>query len=750
MHQQVLSDVYAPTRSEVTKQLHKLFKNKDNVARLRTFTERFRARLVEMAAQDSEINVRVSTIELLDTVRKTGLLEPDDIDNVGRLVFDAEPRVRKAVGNFFAENVHDHFESTVEDLGGEEGLVEIMGEEVEDEYDRPRISWLTLKCMAEALQSYDAGDEDSSQTRGENLGLIVTGNESRYTLAAQTICNGLPEAQEWEVIAGYLLYDFSDAQSSAEAADTDVKKRLELNEQERTLLLAVLNVAVTNTLSEGLEGESEKKRKKTKAQKEEAQNIREAAALHLAKLIPRLLKRFGTNPTTTTAVLRLEHVLNLEIFQELRQDSTTYASLMDDIKEQFLTHADRDVVAEASTALLHARTYDDLHELTKEKLGNCWDDCIEGLRTLMRRSKILDNIVMICHTVRRIEHLASISDCVDIFEVENRTAVKQKSGPVTLRDMLMEILRDPSLDSEAGEEADEVLVSTMKSLLFYYMWSTRNLRNAIASKEAIADLPDFQPFSQALTSIINTREPLFPIRISAIGTLLDLYTLFATFRHTPSSSDTNPNIDALTQHIPSTAQPLIQTTYHALEKLYAKKTRKTLQAAVNDDLDSEPEDSDDDNDEDDHASLALQVEKQLCELAGKMVLAIVGRVLDHEGPKRGKLKERLQRNRLKLGANYKEVIAYLDGPKVAKKGKAKKAAGPTKTGAKKGAKSVERVVDEESEDEEERSEDEGERELVEDRIEDPDGDAESVGGGGGGGEGNARAGADDDDEIMGD
>ena len=131
-----------------------------------------------------------------------------------------------------------------------------------------------------------------------------------------------------------------------------------------------------------------------------------------------------------------------------------------------------------------------------------------------------------------------------------------------------------------------------------------------------------------------------------------------------------------------------------------------------------------------------------------MVLAIVGRVLDHDGPKKGKLRERLQRNKTRLGPNFKEVVAYLDGPKTkAKKGRA---AGAAKKGGKKAITSAEVVEESESEDEgvnEEGGElDLRERELVEDRIVDPDEEIE--------GEENARAGADEvedgDEDIMGD
>ena len=751
----VLSDISTPTRAEVVKQLGKLFKNKDNAPRLRTFTEKFRARIVEMAVRDSDVSVRAGTVELLGMIRKTGLLEPDDIDTVGGLIFDAEPRIRKAVAGFFAENVNDFYESTIEDFGGEEGLADLLGEEVEDDFDAPKSSWLKLKCVVEALQSYDAEDDGQDSGLREGGGgnsLIATGVDTRYAMAARTIYEGIPVAREWEVLAGYLLFDLSSADQSLEGADATLESRCKLNEKEAVLLFEILNVAVNARLSEAIEAETDKRGHKTKALKKDFREIRENTALRLAKTLPQLLKKFGSNPSTATAVLRLGQVLDLEIFQELRQDSTTYASLLDDINKQFLTHTDQGVLAEASTAILHAREYEDLEEVTENKVQELWDEMISTLRALMN-SREDDNISELCITVRRIANLASISDCVAVLELEGRSGSKKKASlrstasPLSL---LIELIRDPELDNEAGEEADEILISAVKILLFYYMWTVRSLQTAIPSGTAITKFPDLALFAQSLETLVDNRLAASPVRLTALGTILDLYTLFATFRHVqiPPNHPNANQIQSLVQHIPTSAASLILSTYTALEKSFAKNSHRTLEAAPDDDLASDPEDSSDDEDVDapNHTQQEILIaEKRLCEMAGKMVLAIVGRVLDHEGPDRGKISERLKRNKLKMGSNFKEVVAYLDGPKPKEK---------KRTLAKKSGKKVVKPVeieDEDEESEEDRHVEEGgeedlrERELVEDRIVDPDDESA-------GGEESARADADEveDDDIMGD
>ena len=766
----VLSDPSAPTRAEVIKQLGKLFKNKDNAPRLRTFTEKYRKRMLEMAVQDSEVSVRAATVELLDMIRKTGLLEPNDIDVVGRLIFDAEPRVRKAVTGFFAENINDLYDATVEDFGGDEGLTEILGEEVEDDYDAPRASWLKLKCIAEALHSYDVED-DERDLRGTGGGgaLIATGADSRYAMAARTIYDGISAARECEVLAGYLLFDLSSTEQPLEGADATLESRCKLNEKEATLLLELLNVAVKTRLSDAVEAETDKRGHRPKAQKEASREIRESTALRLAKMLPQLLKKFGSNPSTASAVLRLGQILDLKIFQELRQDSTTYASLLDDINKQFLTHTDQGVLAEASTAILHARRFEDLEEVTESKVQELWDDTISTLRALMS-SRQDDNMSELCNTVRRIANLASISDCVAVLDLEGRPASKKKQNAQTTASalsLLMDLIRDPELDNAAGEEADDTLISAVKAVLFYYMWTVRSLQTAIPSGTAISKLPDLALFTQSLETLVDDRPAASPVRLVAVGTILDIYTLFATFRHAkiPTNYQGAHKIQALVQHIPSSAESLILSTYTALEKSFASKSRRTLEAAPDDDLASDPEDSSDDEDEDEpnHAQQeTLIAEKRLCELAGKMVLSILGRVLDCEGPKKGKIRERLKRNKMKLGSNFKEVLAYLDDPKpkVKKRAPAKKKVDKPAAieDANKGSGGEGEVEDEEEEEEERQVEEGGEddlreRELVEDRIVDPDEDEGASAAGAEGGEA-ANAGMndvdDEEDDIMGD
>ncbi|KAI9762085.1 MAG: hypothetical protein M1835_008075 [Candelina submexicana] len=735
----LLSDISAPTRQEVVKQLQRLFNNKENFGRLRTFTERFRPRLMEIATRDAEPNVRAASVELLDSIREAGMLEPDDIDVIGKLMFDSEPKVRKAVVGFFTENINDLYESKLEELGGEESLEEVLEHDDDEGFDRPRIAWIKLKCLAEVLLNYDSEDREelpSQVQRGHSAAndvLVASGVESRFSLAAQALYDRIPEVKHWEVLAGYLLFDHTAVEKDNETKTDDVEKMVQsacrLEEREEIILLEVLNTAVKLRLTQAVESELDKKGKKTKARKQESAEVQETAARHLAQLIPKLLDKFGAIPNAASAVLRLEHVLNLEIFQELRQDSNNYSSLLDEINKQFMTHADQNVLVEASAALLHAKGFEELEEITDGKVQVLWEDNINTLHALVQgkdvelRGNLSSNaLTELSNSVRRISNLVSISDCAEILETVPTFAGKKSkddSPPADPLSILLEIVKrgapSEDLDDDVNTLEDELALSASKSALVYFMWKVYSLKSHITTGDEVADvdidaLKDRRSaFVDSLSHVLTTRSHNDDTTLAFAGTFLDLCALFATLRHAappkPTSQKARPSNDhvqILVQAVTPELQNTLTNIYSSAEKTYAKKSRRTLEALDDDEpLDSDVQSDAGDEDEDEEAgrerqNASLIAEKRLCELTGQIVRAIIARVLDASGPLKGKFKERLFRNRTRLGANFREVVAYLDEPK-AKRATRTKAKGKKEAGLKEKSKDVVVVEDEDEE-----------------------------------------------------
>jgi len=301
--------------------------------------------------------------------------------------------------------------------------------------------------------------------------------------------------------------------------------------------------------------------------------------------------------------------------------------------------------------------------------------------------------------------------------------------------------------------------------MFYFMWKVHSIKATLSAGEVIPEVDienlnnSQEIFMTNLISSLSSRATLDPIRLFATGTLLDLHVLFATFRPAKKAkgaangANENVHLQSLIKEIVPEVQTELTSIFDSAEKQFAKKSRKKLAEPGEDedpeDPESEPEDEEDENPtESERKSETLRAEQQLCELTGKLVLAILAKVIDVSPPLQGKLTARIQRNRTRLGPSFKDVIAYLDEPKSKAKKSHKSKAQQAADAAKKGSKSKE-VVEEEDEEEdpfddpepeEGTAEDLRRRELVDDDVSMSEGD-----------DGAADAeGEDEDNDMLGD
>ncbi len=785
----VLSDPNAPTRVEVLNQLARLFRDEDKLAGLKTFTERFRARIVEIATRDAENNVRAAAVELLDILREAGFLEPDDIDSVGKLIFDSDAKVRKSVVGFFAENVNAAYENLVEDMGGEDALNEALAppEEGEEEYHNPRLEWLKLKCLVDQLLSYDEDEAElPSQierisSTGAELGLITAGVESRFSLAAQALYDAIPEMHSWEVLAGYLLYDHSQAvqNGAGDDAETLLRQNCQLEEKHETALLGVLNAVVRLRLQRLAEAYQDKR--KTKAQRESDKEDQADMARRLSLLIPQLLKKFGALPEAAALCLRLERELNLDVFQELRQNAAL-TSLLDDINKQFLTHHNHRVLTEAIGSIMHAQGNDEVKEAVALKIQSLWDDLINTFDALRRgkdfskRGNLSQNILGgVSNIVLKIAQLAKTSDASVLDNVTAPAKSKSRSKKPALETppitSLLQILDRGVIVADADEEAEEaedVLVRhTMSALLIYLLWKCRECMTHV---EEGTSMPDDELMAlverrdscvKALMRIMENRKGADEVRVEAANLLLDTYIMFHALKakkgkiaktsKKAAGRSTNENSDdweALCRDIDSDTTKLLLQILTASENTLAKLANKRLEEP---DVDDDPIDPDDEpeSDEEEEADeggvsdkqvRTILAEKSLCDFGSRLVQAMLVGALDKESS--NIVRKRLTRNKLKLTPTWKEVVNHLDTMKQRKAAK-KPAQQPSKPALSKD------VVEEISDDEEAEEQEEAQGEENEDEDEEMlDEDAEQANGveeGEGEGEPNA-----DEESILGD
>lgn len=680
----MLSDIHAPMRQEVVNQIFNIMEKEENHAGMRHFVERFRVRIIEIAVKDADPSVRAAAVELADSIRMAGFLEPDDIDSIGKLIFDTEPRVRTALVSFFAENIKDLYDSKVDDLGGNEALEDFLVVEDEDDLASPRAGWIRYKCLAEILSSYDGEDQDELPSQHQSSKYLnVTGAESRFTLAAQALYAEIPDLKEWESLAGYLLFDHT-SHTVGNESEKALREAVVPTDREEFILLDVLSSVIKTTMKQLEDTVGDRNIKK--AEKAEATEELELAARHLAALIPKLLQKYGPDPRTAAIVLRLEHVLNFGLYQELRQDSTEFAKHLDDITAQFNAHADNEVLKEAGAVFLRAREFEELEEVTESKLQSLWDDSMISLRKINAACQISVRgdlghkaLTELTHVLARIAELSSISNSIEYLE---SAGANDDALPIAIiLDVIARGLYEESNDDVRDMLEDEVVVSAIRTAGFYFMWKVRSLLNSISLGEEIADLDVdhlkewSETFTQNVVTAFSSRSTLDPVRVLGACGLLENHTIFYSLRPSQkgkgkqpaSGDDAYAYLETLIKNIIPEVQLEITSIFDSLEKQFAKKSRKQLAQPGEDeepeDLEEESDDDDDEDNDSERLISTLRAEQQLCELTGKIVLAIIAGAIDSEGALKGKLRKRIERNRLKLGSNFRDVLAYLDEPK---------------------------------------------------------------------------------------
>lgn len=755
----VLSDTYPQTRSEVLKQLKTLFKSQKNIAALRAFTERFRPRIVEMGQRDTDQAVRAEAIELLDRLRNAELLEPTDIDTVGQLIFDLEFRVRKSVATFFVSNVEDSFKSVIEEIDEEQLSAALPETRHEDDYMMPAQAWVKYKCLAQSLISQDGEDESEKPTRTQ----ILDNMDSRYILATQAIFPHMEELHDWEGLAGYLLYDHSGITDEADDADValSVRSAYEMTPGEETVLLDVLYCAVKLCIIQTVESHGEKKGKKTKASEDEILERQEATAQSLCAIVPQLLSKFGGLPHAAAAILRLEQLLDIDLIADMQQGDAATIALLEDINKQFTTHSDQAVLTEAKLAFHKARKYEQSKETAEIKIQEVWEDAASSLQNLLKGQNIdtrgtLSTTILIevNNTVSRLASLASIWDCSSALEgklAPTNKKSKAKASHASLLELLFDVARRGIPDEDTTELfarlEDEVCSSIITVLGFYFRWKAYLIKTSLSANNvrqltpsSLSDLAvQRDVFIEIITPIVASRTPLDPVRVLAVNLIPEIFTLFASMRNVkpskgPSlSEELVSNLTSLIVPVPDNLQLSIMQTHDKLEKVFAKRTRRKIEKGPAPEVaeDAAPVDSDgeeDDEEEDDDPITAdmdregrkrtiILMERNLCELTSKIVLALVGEVMN------GKVKEALLRNRTRLGRDYAAVVAYLDVDKKGGKGEIKGRAGKPKPKEAASKSVVMMLEDDDIEDEEmEGDEEQGEHENVqedeeEERIE---------------------------------
>lgn len=445
------------------------------------------------------------------------------------------------------------------------------------------------------------------------------------------------------------------------------------------------------------------------------EQARESLSRGLIPYIPRLLKKFGPVPEGASSVLHIIRELNLDVFSDLRQTSV-FSNLLDEISRQFLTHSHDLVLKSVASVLAKARqSSSDLEDLISDKMGKLKDTLVSNLASAVRgkdirRGKFSDKALSeIVNTAKRFEYLSAIMDNSELLDTAPPPQ-STKDKPLTP----FQIFTELTYRDRTGNELDEALVPrALQTIVLYFMWSLRNIN---ANTNLDSDDPVFNTLIMRRAAVMNTLSriltaeglnPTGTIAISAATAILDISTLFLVAR------ESTPLFTA-----PSTisvpVQDAISNILDHVEFAFARASGRRAEVAVDaapidvsdsEESESEPASDDDDDNDDSDAEEArhrrrqqrsaanaqkkkkpklppaeqVVLEQSLCELAAKLVVAILGGTVEHK-----RWRKRLARNQQNLGPNYKEVINHLDRNLAGRPGTRRTGVVPATAGKKQG------------------------------------------------------------------
>lgn len=181
-----------------------------------------------MALRDVDLSVRVNAIHVITEIDKTGILADDDEEQrlkVARLVFDAEPRVRKAVGGFLRGLWEERAEKVKADWEGARGNKKKRGAKIDEETMAGHLEWKALaSLLVETSTALDESGEDSAAGPSRPNVLLAPPGQlitTRASAAVESLVPEIEKIQDWEGLVDYLLLDHSTADQDAWLLEED-------------------------------------------------------------------------------------------------------------------------------------------------------------------------------------------------------------------------------------------------------------------------------------------------------------------------------------------------------------------------------------------------------------------------------------------------------------------------------------------------------------------------------------------------
>lgn len=336
----VLSDSNTHVRLEAVKALSLAYAQTEfiGIGALQHFTERFKPRLVEMAIGDTELPVRIAVVQVLQAIDGHGLLEDEQRVQLCLLVFDEEPKMRRAVSGF----VRGVWEETLE-----ERLVGKKPDAKNKKKAGIKALAILLVQWGKALdkgQTSNEDDEDEGEQDGEQsedsrrgrrrevISVVGPEQKGRTALAVEALWDEIPQVGDWETLLELLQLDHSTPDESRSrvkkkgkhAGESTVDEVWRLEEVEEGVLLEVLAAALRKAKAVAVGGKkvmlvviSSYRHSNTYHQGEE-ETVSSDITRALIKALPQLFVKYQTDAGRMSDVLQLPQLMNLDMYLEMR------------------------------------------------------------------------------------------------------------------------------------------------------------------------------------------------------------------------------------------------------------------------------------------------------------------------------------------------------------------------------------------------------------------------------------------------
>ncbi|KAF8270027.1 hypothetical protein EI94DRAFT_1723662 [Lactarius quietus] len=488
----VLSDSNTQVRLEAVKSLSGVYENADYIGSVQTFTERFKPRLVEMAARDTELAVRVAVIGILGAIDTHQLLEDEQREELCILVFDEDAKVRKAVSEF----VRGVWAELVEEVLGK-------GKVGKQERTRAGVKALgkLLVRLSKPLGKKAAIAEDDEDTFNgvpsssalrrvrEVAALVGAEQRGRIALAVEALWDDVEPVSDWETLLDILLLDHS---ANTEGGD-------ESRGQERR----ATNQVPTPWRRHGALRRSRKPSSwkflllpLERPGRGEEDTVVSDITRALTKSLPLLFTKHQTDEARIAVVLSIPLLMNLDLYLEMRM-TAAYASLWDDITKQFTSHSSPVVLSHAVAAIRHLMDATSLSNTNntkilelEDKLATSLRDAVAGRDELEIASFTEDEVLLLGAICARLSTLAGARDMSSWMEEDE--GGKQSSA----WDIISALLDRGRL----GYKEEEAMIDqALNVLTLHVIWKARRLPTEIQSS------PDDTPLRE---SFLEQRETL--------------------------------------------------------------------------------------------------------------------------------------------------------------------------------------------------------------------------------------------------